>query len=103
MRTQIVVAGALVLLAGGRLSAQEFKFQPPNLFEQKKLPPKSPPVDWNARPPTELRRAETKVVCGMTVVQADPKIDQTFSVKPPNNGTTYTLKVVEPAVCKSQR
>src|SRR6185295_5395566 len=103
MRTQIVVTGALVLLAGGRLPAQEFKFQPPNLFEQKKLPPKSPPVEWNARPSTELPRAEPKVVCGMTVVQPDPKIDPACAVKLPDKGTKYTLKVVEPAVCKSQR
>ena len=41
-----------------------------------------------------------KVVCGMTVILADPSIDPKFAITPPDRATKYTMRSIEPAVCK---
>ena len=45
-------------------------------------------------------RSEPAVICGMTVVPADPKVDPKMRVAPPANGTKFTITVVPPTVCK---
>jgi hypothetical protein len=58
-------------------------------------------VDWGARPSVDLKAAsKPTVVCGMTLVPADPKVDPKMRVAPPANGTTFTMTVVPPTVCK---
>jgi hypothetical protein len=96
----LIVASALAGLTAFPGAAQEFK-PPSNLFGQKAPAPKPPQVDWNWRPQVEpAQPAKPSVVCGMTVVPADPKIDPKMALKPQDTGTKYTLKIVEPTVCK---
>jgi hypothetical protein len=93
-----LVAGALSLAVAVPAAAQGLKV--PEMFWQPRPAPAPPKVDWNWRPSAEPAPARPSVVCGMTVIPADPKIDPKIRVAPPNNGVKYTLKVVEPTVCK---
>jgi hypothetical protein len=92
-------AGVVALAVTGSATAQEFK--PPPLFAPPSRPAKPPKVDWNWRPQAEPSQpAKPSVICGMTVIPADPKIDPKMALKPPDKTTWYTVKVVEPTVCK---
>jgi hypothetical protein len=93
-------AGAVMLALAVPAAAQEFKPQV-NLFEQKKPAQKPPPIDWNWRPPADAAStAKPSVVCGMTLVPADPKVDARMRVAPPDSGVTFTLRSVQPKICK---
>ena len=99
--TVTCAAGALALAIWLPAAAQTFKLDP-DLFGQKKRIPKPPKVDWNVRVvPEQAQAATPSVICGMAVIPADPKIDPRMALKPQDTGTTYTLKVVEPTVCKT--
>jgi hypothetical protein len=41
------------------------------------------------------------VVCGLTIVQGDPQIDPKIFVTKKNDTVDYTLRKVEPPLCKS--
>jgi hypothetical protein len=99
MRTQLVV-GVLALLAAGPASAQDFKLHV-DLFGQKKTAPKAPAIDWSRGAAAARVSAEPIVVCGMTVVPADPTIDPRMRVAPAT-GTAFTMKVVPPTVCTAR-
>ena len=100
-RRQLIVAGALALVAVAPAAGQEFTPKA-DLFGQKKPAQPPPKVDWNARPAADPNApAQPKVVCGMTIVPADPKIDPGMAQKPKETGVRYTLKAVEPTVCKT--
>ena len=45
--------------------------------------------------------ARPRVVCGMTVIPADPAIDPKIAIEPKKDGTRYTIRVVPPAVCNN--
>jgi hypothetical protein len=46
---------------------------------------------------------KAKVVCGMTIIEADPYFDQKMKVTPPKAGNVrYVIRAVDPAVCNSQ-
>lgn len=95
-----VLFAAGVLALSQPAAAQTFRFDP-DLFGQKKPAPKPPKIDWNMRPSPEPAQApRPAVICGMTVIPADPKLDPKIALKPRDNGTKYTLKVVEPTVCR---
>jgi hypothetical protein len=49
-------------------------------------------------PPTPA--AKPKVLCGMTVIPADPSIDPKFTIAPPDRQTKYTIRAIEPPICK---
>ena len=91
-------AGALVLAMALSASAQDFKLKA-DLFGQKKPASKPPKVDWNWKPLTQTPAARPSVVCGMTVVPADPAIDPKIRIVPRDNGVKFAMKVVEPTVC----
>ena len=41
------------------------------------------------------------VVCGMTIIEADPYFDQKMKVTPPKDpNVRYTIRAVEPPICK---
>ena len=44
--------------------------------------------------------ATPKVVCGMTVFPADPSIDPKFAITPPDRATKYTMRAIDPTICK---
>jgi hypothetical protein len=42
-----------------------------------------------------------KNVCGMTIIEADPFFDQKMKVSPPKDpNVRYTIRAVEPSICK---
>ena len=93
-------AGAVVLAMSSPGVAQDFRLKA-DLFDQKTPSPPPPKVDWNWRPsPSQAEAARPAVVCGMTVVPADPKIDPKIRRAPADNGVRFAMKVVEPTVCK---
>ena len=94
-------AGALTLAMALPVGAQEFK-PPADLFGQKKPAPKPPKIDWNWRPPVEQNApASPTVVCGMTLVPGDPKVDPKMRVESPERGVTFTMRAIPPTVCKT--
>ena len=101
MRSAVMFAGVLLTCSLVRpAAAQTFKYEP-GLFGQQKKAPNPPRVDWNWRPGAVAGPAhEPAVICGMTVVPADPKVDSKMRVAPPANGTTFTITAVPPTVCK---
>ena len=101
MRSAVALAaGALAVSLIQPAAAQTFKVDP-HLFGQKKPAPKPPKVDWNWRPAVQQETpAAASVVCGMTVLHGDPTIDPKIAVKPQDTRTKYTLRVVEPTICK---
>ena len=70
------------------------------LFGQKPSP-KPPSIDWNWRPSTDQNAAaKDSVVCGMTVIQADPKVDPKMRVSVPDRHVAFTMRGVQPTICK---
>ena len=70
-----------------------------NLFAQKPAP-KPYLVDWQVQVPVERSEpSRPSVVCGMTMVRADPKVDPKMRDTSPATGTTYAMRVVPPTVC----
>jgi hypothetical protein len=53
-----------------------------------------------ATPPASKSQAAPRVVCGMTVVPADPGVDSRFLVARPPTPTRFTLRVIEPSLCR---
>ena len=95
------VAGALMLTMALPVGAQEFKPQA-NLFEQKKPAFKPYIVDWGARQAAEQKSTpQPTVVCGMTLVPADPAFDPQMKVAVPDRGVAYQMRAVPPTVCKA--
>ena len=95
-----LAAGVLTLAISMAASAQDFKLQV-DLFGQKKTAPAQPKVDWNRRPPADPAPAtQPSVVCGMTLVPADPRVDPKMRVATPENGVTFTMRSVQPTICK---
>ena len=45
--------------------------------------------------------AKPKVVCGLTMHPADPSNDPKFAITPPDRATKYTMRLIDPAVCKA--
>jgi hypothetical protein len=59
-------------------------------------------VDWSARPSGEQTAAQKPtVVCGMTMVPGDPKVDPKMQVSLPDRSVSYPMPVVPPTVCKT--
>ena len=102
-RIHLFVAATLAMMTAGQVAAQEFKFPPPaDLFGQGKPAPKSPAIDWKAGPAAETA-AKPSVVCGMTLIPADPKLDPKMRIAPQDNGVKYAMRVDPPPVCAPQR
>ena len=46
---------------------------------------------------------KAQVVCGMTVIPADPSVDPTMVLPPKNDGVKYTIRAVPPPICTPAR
>lgn len=58
-------------------------------------PPVNRPVNWNQpAPPPKLT-----VVCGMTLVPADPNADRALT-RPAPPAAAFTMRAIKPAICK---
>ena len=101
MRTaSVLVAGALTLFVAMPAAAQAFK--PYTGPSGQKPAPKPPTVDWSWRPPADQPAAASpSVVCGMTMVPADPKVDPRMRVSVPDRGVTFTMRAVRPTICRA--
>ena len=109
-RAVVVVVGVLTLVAAAPAGAQTLRLSPESLFEA----PQSVQLEGLAR--AALRRAQQKqsltsksesssqkprVVCGMMVVPADPKIDAAIRHPiPEGDASKFTLKIVTPPACQ---
>jgi len=59
-------------------------------------------VDWGARPSVDPKAAaKPTVVCGMTLVPADPTFDPQMKVAVPDRGVAYPMRSVPPTLCKA--
>jgi hypothetical protein len=102
MRCAVAFAAAgLTLAMALPVGAQDFK-PPMNLFGQKRPAFKPYIVDWGARPSADQKSTpKPTVVCGTTLVPADPKVDPKIRKAVPDAGVTFTLRAVPPAICKT--
>ena len=63
-------------------------------------------MEWRDRLPAEASAPaptaapKPSVVCGMTLIPADPTIDPKIRVAPEDRGVAFTMRTVEPTVCK---
>ncbi len=57
-------------------------------------------VDVVASKPGTVQGGKSRVVCGLTVFQADPSIDPKFVLKPLDRNVKYTMRTIEPSICK---
>lgn len=96
----MAVASGLVMILGGRAGAQGVMFPPPALFAPKADAPQPYVVDWSVQAPAAAPAPPAPtVVCGMTVVRADPKADPKMRVAPKNDGVKYAMRTVPPSIC----
>jgi hypothetical protein len=59
-------------------------------------------VDWGARPSVDRQAApRPTVVCGMTLMPADPTFDPQMKVTVPDRGVAYSMRAVPTTVCKA--
>ncbi len=55
---------------------------------------------------SEAQKLDSKstIVCGMTVIEADPYFDQKMKITPPkDDNVRYTIRAFNPPVCNSSR
>ena len=64
-----------------------------NLFETQKTP----------RPSIETPVATPNIVCGMTIIPADPTIDPKMLRTPKADGVDYKLRTIDPPICNPAR
>jgi hypothetical protein len=95
-----LVGVAIALLVSASAAAQEFKpYTGP--FGRKPVH-KLPSIDWSWRPPADQNQtAKASVVCGMTLIPGDPKIDPKIRANVPDRGVVFTMRAVQPTVCKA--
>jgi hypothetical protein len=59
-------------------------------------------VDWGARASADQKPTpKPAIVCGMTLVPGDPKVDPKMNVTPPDRDVAYAIRVIPPMVCKA--
>jgi hypothetical protein len=78
------------------------------------LRPSQDPYKKLFEPQTKLLEARTtaalaalapkpKVVCGMTIIPADPKFDPKMAIPRKSDGIDYTLRTIDPPSCNPAR
>jgi hypothetical protein len=102
----VLVFGALiVLIAPPAVAAAEqtVDWKPSITLSAPKPAFKPYIVDWGARPSAaQPSTPKPSVVCGMTLVPADPAADPKMKAAVPNRGVTFTVQSVPPTICKAQ-
>lgn len=62
-----------------------------------------PPTEQPRAPNQAVTATKPRVVCGMTLIPVDPKVDPKIALKgdPENkdDGTKYTIRAVQPSIC----
>lgn len=107
MSGRIILSTVLVLLSGSTLGfAQGFAQRPPidpykKLFQQPSLEKAAlqQQVQEVLRQ-AQARQQRPRVVCGMTLLPADPVIDPKMAIEPPSrDGVRHTIRAIEPPAC----
>jgi hypothetical protein len=101
----VLVFGALVvLIASPAVAAEQTVDWKPSIALSAPKPAFKPYiVDWGARPlAAERSTPKPSVVCGMTLVPADPATDPKMKAAVPNHGVTFTVQSVPPTMCRAQ-
>ena len=99
--TAIVAFVAVVHIGSTSIAAQ----QPTNLFAPKtrSSPPRflfpTPTPRLNQPPDARLAQKPT-VVCGLTLIPADPNVDPAIRHDVPEDGPKFVIRSVEPKVCR---
>jgi len=103
----IVSLVALVSIGAGSSATAQVRLSPaqqiapptpaPRAQPQTTEPPSGP---FFIVPKQQREAVKPKVVCGMTVIPADPSIDPKFVIRRPDTATTYTIRTVQPAICR---
>jgi hypothetical protein len=86
-------------------NAQPFALQPkprPTPYDTLFAPPATTvaPGRDTSPSPRSSERPQPPVVCGMTIVPADPAIDPGIHVEMARPDTRYTLRQITPPICK---
>jgi hypothetical protein len=68
------------------------------LFQPRTTP--SPRFDTRTPPGGTTARQGPRMVCGMTIITADPGIDPGISAPAPPTTTRFTIRAVEPPICR---
>ena len=92
----------LVVLGGAAaVSAQQSRETPyQKLFRQPSLEQTARQQNvQDALRQAEARSQRPRVVCGMTLLPANPAIDPKMAVEPRRDDTRYTIRAIEPPVC----
>jgi len=99
MRSITALLTGLAILAGAQLvlasepRAEKNPYR--RLFEPSAI--RVTPFPESAGPAAD---SKPRVVCGMTLIPADPKIDPKIRITPKDSDTRYTIRVVPPPICK---
>ena len=56
-----------------------------------------------AMQPSIAAAGKPKVVCGMTIIPADPKTDPKMAIARKSDGIDYTLRTIDPPFCNPAR
>jgi len=99
--TAIVAFVAVVHIGSTSIAAQ----QPTNLFAPKtrSSPPRflfpTPTPRLNQPPDARLAQKPT-VVCGLTLIPADPNVDPAIRHEVPEDGPRFLIRSVDPKLCR---
>ena len=103
MRIAGIVAFVAVLIGPASLAAQERT----NLFAPKSQPSSAPRFLFPTPTPdlNQLRNArlapkQPTVVCGLTLIPADPNVDPAIRHEVPEDGPRFSIRSVDPKVCR---
>jgi hypothetical protein len=104
MRVALVVPLVAAVFAGGASISAQPAQRPWNLFENpSKLAATPPPLFMT---PRLLQRGQQdvrptpKIVCGMTLIPADPNIDSAIRHAVPGNGPAHSIRAINPPACR---
>jgi len=101
----VMIASPAVLFAAGTGRQNPYS----SLFTAKlngSSAPRQPPAQSPQGPHFILPQQQVRttsvpaVVCGMTVMEGDSKIDPTMAHKPPADGSKAVITIVEPKICR---
>jgi hypothetical protein len=73
------------------------------LFSAAKFPKPGPAVATSPSQPTPPAVSKPRVVCGMTILPADPKADPKMVLEPKKDGVDYTIRAIDPPICNPAR
>jgi len=69
-----------------------------NPYSKLFTPARQPSIQAASALPTGVA-GKPEIKCGMTMIPADPSIDPLIAISPPN-GTRFTIRAIEPSVCR---